>query len=112
MKGYMMQTIHFDCQGCSNHCPLTVYAENNEIQEVQGNCCHRGLVSARTQFSQMKVAASSPTGTRDMFCTGCPNNCALTVHLTDGEPVSIEGNGCRRASVSVTRQLKRERSRL
>lgn len=105
----MLQVKTFDCQGCNNHCPLTVYLENNEIKEVKGNCCHRGLVSADTQLKGIKTttALSSYTGIKKMNCTGCANHCALDVHLKKGEVTDIQGNGCRRAVISVNRQLSR-----
>ena len=40
-----------------------------------------------------------------MECTGCSNYCLLHVELEDGELSKIEGNGCKRAYVSVNRQL-------
>ena len=49
-----METRKLDCTGCSNFCPLTVTIENNNVVSVEGNCCHRGLISARKQVENKK----------------------------------------------------------
>ena len=41
-----------------------------------------------------------------MECTGCSNYCLLRVELENGAVSRIEGNGCRRAFLSVNRQLE------
>ena len=41
-----------------------------------------------------------------MECTGCSNYCLLHVQLENGSVSKIEGNGCRRAFLSVNRQLE------
>lgn len=43
-----MEKVNLTCQGCSNHCPLQVTIEKEKVIEVEGNCCHRGVVSANT----------------------------------------------------------------
>ena len=49
-----MDKINLTCQGCSNHCPLQVTVEEGKVEEVQGNCCHRGIVSANTKGNWVK----------------------------------------------------------
>ena len=44
-----------------------------------------------------------------MECTGCSNYCLLRVELEDGSVSKIEGNGCRRAFLSVNRQLENKK---
>jgi CxxC motif-containing protein len=102
-----MQIKHFDCQGCNNHCPLTVFLDNYEIIEVKGNCCHRGLVSAKTQVEALKEADASLhfTGTKNMYCKSCANHCPVQVFMENGQITNIKTDGCRRAIVSIKRQL-------
>jgi CxxC motif-containing protein len=42
-----------------------------------------------------------------MECTGCSNYCLLKVQLKDNSVFQIEGNGCKRAFLSVNRQLEK-----
>ena len=39
-----------ECTGCSNFCVMNVKIENGEITHLEGNCCHRGVVSAKRQL--------------------------------------------------------------
>ena len=39
-----------ECTGCSNFCDMNVKIENGEITQIEGNCCHRGIVSAKRQL--------------------------------------------------------------
>ncbi len=50
-----IKVINIDCQGCSNSCPLEVTVEDGEMKKVEGNCCHRGLVSAKKQLKKRKM---------------------------------------------------------
>ena len=102
-----MQIKHLDCQGCNNHCPLTIHLDNYEIKEVTGNCCHRGLVSASTQIAALKEqnALHSFSGSKNMYCKSCCNHCPVVVHFIDGEIEKIETQGCRRALISIQKQL-------
>ncbi len=104
-----MKVKNLDCQGCNNHCPLTIYLENYEIIDVKGNCCHRGIVSANTQIAALKESDSLlyHTGTKEMFCKSCCNHCPVLVHLKDGDIVDIETAGCRRAMISIKKQLNK-----
>lgn len=106
-----MNHINLSCQGCNNACPLVITVENNEITEVSGNCCHRGVVSAHTQFQNHYLKEASPdnvrfTGEQNIDCSGCSNRCALTVTMRDGKVVSVSGEGCRRGIVSARKQLE------
>lgn len=109
MEESIVQIKHLDCQGCNNHCPLTVYLDNYEIQKVKGNCCHRGLVSADTQIAALKSSDSLLfyTGTKNMYCKSCANHCPVLVHMENGEITDIETSGCRRAIISIKRQLNK-----
>lgn len=39
-----------ECTGCSNFCVMNVQIENGEITHLEGNCCHRGIISAKRQL--------------------------------------------------------------
>lgn len=105
-----MKIKNLDCQGCNNHCPLTIYLENFEITEVKGNCCHRGLVSAKTQIDALKAtdALAFFTGEKKLFCKSCSNHCPVLVYMQDGEITDIKTDGCRRAIISIKKQLNKE----
>lgn len=109
LEEYKLQIKNLDCQGCNNHCPLTVYLDNYEIKEVKGNCCHRGLVSANTQIEALKAANALNffTGDKMMYCKSCANHCPVTVHMENGEIADIDTQGCRRAMISIKRQLNK-----
>lgn len=105
-----MEMIHLYCQGCSNACPLVITAEDDNIIEISGNCCHRGIVSANKQFYDRYPSTSSAdtanfNGKKEINCTGCSNRCALTVTIEDGRISSVFGEGCRRGSMSAKKQL-------
>ena len=104
-----MQIKHLDCQGCNNHCPLTIYLDNYEIKEVKGNCCHRGLVSADTQIVALKAsdALHSYSGTKEMYCKSCANHCPVRVYMENGEITDLKTAGCRRALISIKKQLNK-----
>ena len=107
----IMEIINLSCQGCNNACPLEITIENNTITQVSGNCCHRGIVSANTQFqNRYQLSDSSDSvsfsGEKVIDCTGCSNRCVLTVTMKDGKVLSISGEGCRRGLVSARRQLE------
>ena len=106
-----MEIINLYCQGCNNACPLEITIENNTITNVSGNCCHRGIVSANTQFNNRYQSPDSSdiasfSGEKVMDCTGCSNRCSLTVTLEDGKVSSVSGEGCRRGIISARRQLE------
>jgi anaerobic selenocysteine-containing dehydrogenase len=44
------QEIKIECTGCSNFCGLRVQVENGAIVKLEGNCCHRGIISAKRQL--------------------------------------------------------------
>lgn len=44
------QEIKIECTGCSNFCGLHVQVENGAIVKLEGNCCHRGIISAKRQL--------------------------------------------------------------
>lgn len=106
-----MKHISLSCQGCNNACPLVITVENNEITEVSGNCCHRGIVSANTQFQGHYLAdissdVKSFSGKKVIDCTGCSNQCALTTAVGNGKVLSVSGEGCRRGIISARKQLE------
>lgn len=109
MEDFNVQIKQLDCQGCNNHCPLTVYLDNYDIKKVTGNCCHRGLVSADTQIAALKASNNLNffTGTKSMFCKSCSNHCPVLVHMENGEITNIETAGCRRAIISIEKQLNK-----
>ena len=39
-----------ECTGCSNFCMLRVQVKDGEITQLEGNCCHRGMISAKRQL--------------------------------------------------------------
>ena len=43
----MIMDHKLECTGCSNFC---VMDENGEITHLEGNCCHRGIISAKRQL--------------------------------------------------------------
>lgn len=55
-----METRKLDCKGCSNFCPLIVTIENGSVVSVEGNCCHRGLISAKKQVENKKMSTAEP----------------------------------------------------
>lgn len=103
-----MKIIKTDCRGCNNHCPLSATVdENQKVIDVEGNCCHRGIVSAKRQLEprvsfNLLHAKDSP---RTLNCTGCPNHCQVNVTLKGKKITKIDGAGCRRAVISIRRQL-------
>lgn len=106
-----MEMMNVSCQGCNNACPLEITIENDIITNISGNCCHRGIFSANTQFQDRHQASEVSgnagfSGEKDIDCTGCSNRCALTVTMTDGKVSSVSGEGCRRGIVSARRQLE------
>ena len=103
-----MEIINLTCQGCSNHCPLQVTFENEEVKEVAGNCCHRGIVSANTQIEQRiaKKGAEDFTGEKRIYCTGCGNRCDMKATIENGRVVALKGDGCRRGIISARKQLE------
>ena len=44
------QEFKIECTGCSNFCGLVVQVENGTLIHIEGNCCHRGIVSAKRQL--------------------------------------------------------------
>ena len=44
------QELKMECTGCSNFCGLHVQIENGAIVKLEGNCCHRGIVSVKRQL--------------------------------------------------------------
>ena len=80
-----MDKINLTCQGCSNHCPLQVTVEEGKVEEVQGNCCHRGIVSANTQIAQRmrENIASSRTSRKAVWI--CVSPCS-TVPFGSTQP--------------------------
>ena len=103
-----MDKINLTCQGCSNHCPLQVTVEEGKVEEVQGNCCHRGIVSANTQIAQRmrENNTDSFTGEKRIYCTGCGNRCDMKVTMENGCIVAVKGDGCRRGIISARKQLE------
>ena len=45
------------------------------------------------------------TGTKKMYCKSCANHCPVQVFMENGQITSIKTDGCRRAIVSIKRQL-------
>ena len=107
MEDSFVQIKHLDCQGCNNHCPLTISFDHYEIKEVHGNCCHRGLISAETQIAALNACGTfhSFTGIKNMYCKSCANHCPVLVHIKNGKIKDIETSGCRRALTSIQKQL-------
>ena len=103
-----MDKINLTCQGCSNHCPLQVTVEEGKVEEVQGNCCHRGIVSANTQIAQRmrENNTDSFTGEKRIYCSGCGNRCDMKVTMENGCIVAVKGDGCRRGIISARKQLE------
>lgn len=103
-----MKFVDIDCTGCNNACSLTVLMEGNKIIEVKGNCCHRGIISAKTQLeapaAKLSVDISEPI---KITCSGCSNRCYLRVYMKDDKVDRVEDGGCRRAEISARRQLER-----
>lgn len=103
----MIEIRKIDCQGCNNSCPLTVSVENQKVTDVSGNCCHRGIISAKTQIeTPATTPAGNFTGHRKIYCSGCSNRCELDVTMVDGLVESLTGEGCRRGIVSARKQLE------
>ena len=50
MKKGQLETKDIECTGCSNFCGLRVKVENGVIVNLEGNCCHRGIISAKRQL--------------------------------------------------------------
>lgn len=46
----MIMDHKLECTGCSNFCVMNVQIENGEITHLEGNCCHRGIISAKRQL--------------------------------------------------------------
>ena len=44
------QELKMECTGCSNFCGLRVQIENGAIVKLEGNCCHRAIVSVKRQL--------------------------------------------------------------
>lgn len=44
------QELKMECTGCSNFCGLHVQIENGAIVKLEGNCCHRAIVSVKRQL--------------------------------------------------------------
>ncbi len=44
------QELKIECTGCSNFCVLQVQVENGTITNLEGNCCHRAIISAKRQL--------------------------------------------------------------
>lgn len=103
-----MKIKNIDCRGCNNHCPLTVTVdENKKVTDVEGNCCHRGIVSAKRQLEPRVSLTMLHTNDsiRTLNCTGCSNHCQVKVTLKGKKITKIDGAGCRRAVISIRRQL-------
>lgn len=47
------QELKMECTGCSNFCVLHVKVENGEIIHLEGNCCHRAIISAKRQLEKI-----------------------------------------------------------
>lgn len=81
--------------------------EGDKIIEVKGNCCHRGIISAKTQLEA--PAAKLPVDSFEpikITCSGCSNRCYLRVYMKDDKVDKVEDGGCRRAAISARRQLE------
>lgn len=104
-----MEIRRMDCKGCSNGCPLTVTVEQQEVIRVEGNCCHRGIASAKAQLKRAQQQPAGDSGQRIIDCSGCSNRCTLTVTLLDGVVHSLTGEGCRRGIISARKQLENNR---
>ena len=89
-----MEIINLTCQGCSNHCPLQVTVEEGKVTEVQGNCCHRGIVSANTQITQRMGENNTDlfTGEKRIYCTGYGNRCDMKVTMENGRVIALKGD--------------------
>ena len=102
-----MRFIDITCKGCNNSCPLHLLVENKKLISISGNCCHRGIVSANSQFQAMVgTDAQTSSGIKKLTCTGCSNRCELEVTVKDGVIESLSGEGCRRGIVSAKKQLR------
>lgn len=103
-----MEMINIGCQGCNNSCPLHVTVEGQKVIEVSGNCCHRGIISAKTQIEEKRTQPSNDfTGQKKIYCTGCSNRCELEVTVENGRVTGLSGEGCRRGIISARKQLER-----
>lgn len=103
-----MEIKSIDCKGCNNSCPLTVLVENKKVLNVSGNCCHRGIVSAKKQIEDSACTGKcADDGVPvKITCSGCSNRCYLEVIMEDGKVKEALGGGCRRAVISARRQLE------
>ena len=46
-----MNTVNLICIGCPLGCPLTVEMEGNEVKNVTGNTCPRGVAYAKKELT-------------------------------------------------------------
>ena len=101
-----MEIREIGCKGCSNGCPLTVTLDGQTVAAVTGNCCHRGIASAKAQLERPQQTGRQ-SGEKQILCSGCSNRCALTVTMVEGVVHSLTGDGCRRGIVSARKQLEK-----
>lgn len=103
-----MKKVKLTCQGCKNACSLTAYVEKQEVVEVEGNLCHRGVISANKQVKRQlrKEALRNFVGETKLLCSGCGNRCDLTVTMDKGRVRSVKGDGCRRGLQNAKKQLE------
>ena len=103
-----MELKKIDCKGCSNGCPLTVTMDGQAVVTVAGNCCSRGIKSAKAQLERKQSCQSDTySGEKQILCSGCSNRCALTVTMVEGVVHSLTGDGCRRGIISARKQLEK-----
>ena len=103
-----MEIRNINCQGCNNSCPLQVTIIDQKVADVSGNCCHRGIISAKTQVEKASRKCTELfTGKKEIYCTGCSNHCKLEVTLENGSISSLSGDGCRRGIISARKQLEK-----
>ena len=103
-----METKKIFCKGCSNGCPLEVEMEDGMVAHVTGNCCHRGIVSAKKQLEPAaEEDLSNYTGTRRIACSRCPKCCRLEVIMKEGKVYDVYGGRCKRADADARKQLEK-----
>ena len=54
------QELKMECTGCSNFCGLLVQIENETIVNLEGNCCHRAIISVKRQLGITDDKKNSP----------------------------------------------------
>ncbi|MCQ2507567.1 MAG: hypothetical protein MJ097_02120 [Dorea sp.] len=104
-----MKVYSFNCEGCNNSCPLevTVDVEQEAIIKIEGNCCHRGLVSGENiARKKMVIERGYADGVYDLICPGCNINCEMKVTVKDKKVLALEGDGCPRGIKKAKQKIE------